>query len=188
MGHRQLELAKRISIAGVVLLAAMSPARAAEVPVGTQVELLAKILSYDRNLESRVDGALRVMVLERVGSTSTGLDSQLEAMGKEMGYPVQISHVELQDAESLAKACDSGEPDIALVTDGLGQSVAMVASVLANRDVVSVSLDPDDVKSGIVIGFDLIESRPKILINLPQARKQNVDFSASLLTLAQVIR
>jgi len=43
------------------------------------------------------------------------------------------------------------------------------------------------VSEGIVLGFDLVSGRPKILVHLEQARKQNVVLTAQLLKLAVIV-
>ena len=42
------------------------------------------------------------------------------------------------------------------------------------------------VKGGIVLGFDLVSGKPKLLVNLTQARRQHVDLSSSVLKLAEI--
>jgi len=42
------------------------------------------------------------------------------------------------------------------------------------------------VPRGIVLGFDLVGGKPKMLVNLGQARKQHVAFMAEVLKLAKV--
>ena len=45
---------------------------------------------------------------------------------------------------------------------------------------------PDYVKEGIVLGFDVVSGRPKLLFNLPQARLQKVALTATVLKLMTV--
>jgi hypothetical protein len=44
----------------------------------------------------------------------------------------------------------------------------------------------DYVPAGIVLGFDLVSGRPKLVVNLSQARRQHVDFRAEVLKLMKV--
>jgi len=37
-----------------------------------------------------------------------------------------------------------------------------------------------------VLGFELVSSKPRLLVHLSQARKQNVDFRAEVLKLVQI--
>jgi len=45
---------------------------------------------------------------------------------------------------------------------------------------------PDYVPAGIVLGFDLVSGRPKLLVNIEQAKKQQVSLPASVLKLMKV--
>jgi hypothetical protein len=38
----------------------------------------------------------------------------------------------------------------------------------------------------VVLGFDLVSGRPKLLVNLTQAKKQKVDLAAEILKLMKV--
>ena len=44
-----------------------------------------------------------------------------------------------------------------------------------------------DVPKGIVLSFDLVSGKPKIVVHLGQAKRQDVQFKAELLKLARVI-
>jgi hypothetical protein len=43
------------------------------------------------------------------------------------------------------------------------------------------------VKQGVVLGFSLVESRPRVLINLKQAQKQNIVFLGGLVSHSVVV-
>jgi hypothetical protein len=53
-------------------------------------------------------------------------------------------------------------------------------------DVLTMGAVADYVPAGIVFGVDLISGKPKLLVNLTQARRQHVDFGAQLLRLARI--
>jgi len=43
-------------------------------------------------------------------------------------------------------------------------------------------------RGGAVIGFDLVSGKSKILVNLPQAKKQSVNLDSNVLTIATVFK
>jgi hypothetical protein len=51
---------------------------------------------------------------------------------------------------------------------------------------LTVAAIPDYVELGVVLGFDVLSGRPKLLVHLGQARRQHVDLRADLLKLARV--
>ena len=63
-----------------------------------------------------------------------------------------------------------------------------LGAALAGKNVLTVSADPTSVEEGVVLAFDLLSGQTKILINLPQARLQGVDFDTALLGIAKVYR
>ena len=46
--------------------------------------------------------------------------------------------------------------------------------------------NPDYVPGGIVLGFDVVSGRPKLLVHLTQAKRQNVALRAEALKLMRV--
>jgi hypothetical protein len=54
--------------------------------------------------------------------------------------------------------------------------------------VLSVGDVPEYVPDGVVLGFDLEAGKPKLLVNLDQARRQNVEFTSDVLRLMKVYR
>lgn len=51
---------------------------------------------------------------------------------------------------------------------------------------MTVAAEPSAVIRGIAVGFDLLSGQPKILVNLSQAKLQNVQLPASVLSLALI--
>jgi hypothetical protein len=70
---------------------------------------------------------------------------------------------------------------------GLDAELTAIASALQGVPILTVGADADDVPGGLALGFALVEGKPKIVINLDVARAQQVDFSASLLKLSDVV-
>jgi hypothetical protein len=57
---------------------------------------------------------------------------------------------------------------------------------LSGVDVLSVSPVPEYVEQGIVLGFDVVSGKPRLLVNLGQARLQHVALRAEVLKLMKV--
>jgi hypothetical protein len=53
--------------------------------------------------------------------------------------------------------------------------------------VLTVASSAQDVENGIVLGFDVISGKPKLVVSLTQARKQNVAFNAAVLKMMKVL-
>lgn len=163
-----------------------------DVPITTQMELVAKVMKYDRNAAARVEGGCRALVLRRDGEGgSKRVAAQIRAalldVGEIAGKSVTVSDAMFDEPTALAKACVDGGIALLFVTPGLSDEVVGISRALVDIDLLTVSVLPRDVPPGVVLGFALESSRPSILVNLTQARRQNVDFSARLLALAKVV-
>jgi hypothetical protein len=60
------------------------------------------------------------------------------------------------------------------------------AQALAGTDLLTVSAVAGYVRNGIVVGFDVLGGRPRMLVHLSQAKAQHVDFQATVLRLMTV--
>ncbi len=182
---------------GLAVLGACLPRVAAaedvSVPVGLQVKLLAKVAAYDRNMESRAGSKVRVLVLQASGNASSERTAQrvvsaLERQPKIAGMSHTRSRQGYTGPKQLIESVRDDSTDIVYVTPGLEAQIDDIRKALTGLDVLSVSAVPDYVPSGIVLGFDLVSGKPKLQVNLTQAKEQNVAFKSSLLKLAKVYR
>lgn len=162
------------------------------VPVALQVELLVKVAAYDNNMVARAGDRVRVLVVTRAGSgdstrAAAELTGALAGKATIAGLPHEESAMIFGDAAALAQACRAGHTAIVYLTPGFSETeVSDVARALEGVDVLSVSAVPSYVPRGIVLGFDLVSGKPKLLVHLTQARKQRVALSADVLKLMKV--
>lgn len=164
----------------------------AEVPVKTQMALLAKVVKYDRNAVARMSGTCRVLIVRADDDTSKRAAAQIRTDLGELEHiaeaPVSLEELVFADAASVAGRCTEASIDILVVAPGLSPDVSAIAEAIDGFDLLSVAIVPRDVLGGAVLGFELESSHPRIVINLPRARAQNVDFSSRLLALAKVVQ
>ncbi|MCA9627322.1 MAG: YfiR family protein [Myxococcales bacterium] len=182
---------------GLIALGAVSPsvvlAQDVTVPIRLQVKLLAKVAAYDRNMEERAGGKVRVLVLQASSDAESQRTAQrivaaLEREPKIAGLGHTQTRRDYDGARELVKAVKEESFDIVYVTPGLEDAVDEIRGALIGIDVLSVSAVASHVPDGIVLGFDLSGGKPKLQVNLTQAKQQNVAFKSSLLRLAKVYR
>jgi hypothetical protein len=181
-----------LSALGLVLLgtradAAEEPA----VPPRIQVELLTKVVAYDRNFVSRANGRVRIFILTKSRrSESVRVAAQMQSALSSLATVANLPHeeriVEYTGAGPLAEVCKSQHPTIVIVTPGFADDISSLRAALTGADVLTVSCVADYVQYGVVLGFDLVSSKPKMLLNLLQARRQHVAFSPDVLRLMRV--
>jgi len=178
----------------LVCLAVVSLARAEEpsVPVRLQASLLAKLAAYDRNMQSRAGDRVRVGILIKSSDTDS------VRVGEEMSHALgQISdiaglpHDEMSlaytSAEALPQTCAAQRIAILYVTPGFDGDALKISQALWGADVLTVSAMARYVQKGIVVGFDALGGQPRMLVHLPQAKAQHVDFQATVLKLMKVV-
>ena len=169
-------------------------ARAEEVavPVPRQAELLVRVAAYDRNLPARAAGTVRVLILTNPDDAdSRAVAAQMEAalrhFDKIAGLPYEIATAPFPGGAQVAARCKAEHLSIVYVTQGLDAKLAELVGALGGVDVLSVAALARYVNAGVVLGFDLVSSKPTLVINLPQSKKQNVSIGAEVLHLMKVI-
>jgi hypothetical protein len=176
----------------VLLTTSSLPAEEVQVPEGLQAELLARLLPYDRNFQARARGRVDIVILVKAGNvrskiSASQLERRLSALDRIAGLPHKVELVQYESASALAKACASQRISVVYVTPGFDEEVAEIRSALSRTDVLSVAAVPGYVPDGIVVGFELNSGKPRMLINLVQAKRQNIDFRAAVLNLLKVV-
>lgn len=177
---------------GAVLIDTSARGEEVAVPVKVQAGLIGKIVAYDRNLDQRAGDRIRVAIVvdgsspdsARVGAQMRAALGELPTLG---GKPHEEQIISFKDEKSFADAMKSGKVSLVYVTPGLGGTVDRVVAALDGAPILTFSALPDDVHKKVVVGFDVIGGKPKLLIHLAQSRRQGVAFSAELLKLAKVI-
>lgn len=177
------------------LAAALLPrgARADEqVPLGRQAELIAKVAPYDRAFAERAGDAARVLVVHRGGDDESThaareLQSALGSVGNVGGLAVSVSLAPYRDAPAVAQAVRDQRIAILYLAPKLLDECGAIAAALAGGSVLSVAGDAAYVSRRIVLGFELVSGKPKLVVHLDQAKQQGVSFRAEALKLMRVI-
>jgi hypothetical protein len=177
---------------GVELWVGEGRADSVEVPIRLQAELLAKVVAYDRNFAARANGRATVLVLVRGG------DAESERIGEQIreelavlkdfgGLPHVEETVRYTSKRAVADVCKSRAASVLYVSVGLSDEMSGIAAALDGVSILSVAATPGDVARRAVLGFDAESGRPKLVIHLDQARRQNVAFRPEVLRLARVV-
>ena len=163
-----------------------------EVPVRLQAELLAKVAAYDRNFAERAHGSVLVLVAVKKGDAASErvaeqIHDELAVLREVGGLPHREEVVPYSSQKALAELCKSRGAAILYMSVGLVDQMPGIASALAAQSILSAAALASYVPKGSVLGFDAESGRPKLVVNLSQARLQKVAFKPELLKLARVI-
>jgi hypothetical protein len=186
-------LFRAVATATALALSLSSPGSAQSMPVPTsaQAELIAKLAGFDRNFAARAGGKA-VIILAALPGNADSMSAALEMQAAFGRLPSvgNLPHEELVVAQStpsvLAELVRSKHAAIIYFGPGFDKLIPAIRDSLSSLDVLSVGAIPNYVPAGIVLGFDLVSGRPKLLVQVVQARKQNVAFPASVLSLMKV--
>ena len=162
------------------------------VPIALQVRLLGRLGPYDRNFKSRAGAVANILVVSRKGDADAAFErSSLTRAFADVhdigGVPIHVSEAELTDVDALARRCRADRIAILYLTVGLEGELPRLAAALASTSILTVGTTARHAENGAVLGFSLEEARPRLIINLPRARAQQVEVKAEVLALARVV-
>jgi hypothetical protein len=182
-----------IACALLVSPARMVHAQEASVPADMQAELLAKLETYDRSFAERAGSTAKVLLVTRSGNgrseaSAADMRAALARLDRIGGLPHQEVAASYPGADALAQRCKSDQIAIVYLTPGLDEEVGAIKTSMTGVSVLTVTAVPANVPRGLVLGFELEAGKPKILLNLPQAKAQGVNFAADVMRLMKVFR
>jgi hypothetical protein len=164
----------------------------AAVPAALQAELVAKVAAYDKNLPARAGDRVHVLIVvvpknDGASRFAKSLENALGGVDKIGGLPHDQATIAYAGAAPLADTVRVKHAAIVYLAPGLTSEMPAIRDALAGISVLSVAAVAAEVPQGVVLGFDLVSGKPKIVVHLGQAKKQEVAFRAELLKLAKVI-
>ena len=161
------------------------------VPVPLQAQLTSRVCAFDRNFKARAGSTVKVLVLHREGNAESeaSASSFAKALGdlRLVGLPASVEDVAFSDGPQLAGRVKSQQIALVYLAVGLEPEMARIASALTGADVLTVGASGQFAQLGAVVGFELEEARPKLVVNVKSAKAQNVSFKSELLELARVV-
>jgi hypothetical protein len=165
----------------------------AAVPPALQADLLARVAAYDKNLAARAGARVRILVCAHAGDlVSERVAVQLARGMSEVPLIAGLGHEEevvpVERGADVPALVRTRRPAIVYLAPGFSDEETRTAAVgLSGQDVLSAGAVARYVPDGIVLGFDVVAGRPKLLLNVRQAKKQNVSVRAELLRLVKVV-
>jgi hypothetical protein len=194
INHSVRQCTRRAALVGAaafLLLEQRAAADSIAVPIRLQAELLAKVASYDRNFEARTGERVRTLLLVKQGDpessrAATEMKSALSSIPTIGTLPHDEEMAIYSDPGALAETCRARKVSILYVAPGFTDHVDTLRETVGELSLLSVGSLAEYVPRGIVLGFDLVSGRSKLLVNLTQARRQRIEFRAEILKLTKV--
>jgi len=183
------------AVAGIIGLAAAGQIDAPRVPADIQFDLTLKILTFDRNLNTRVGTELVFGIvydkdwppsLQVMAEMTQAMEtSPFKTVSK---IPIRAVAINAGRGWTLANDLRDSETDVVYIAPLPDPVLAKLFAVCRDRKLTTVSSLPEYAKQGATIGFLPPGRKPIIVINLKTALAEGADFDSHLLGLAKVIR
>lgn len=177
----------------LLALALAGSAHAEELPAALQAQLLSKVATYVEGLTPPNAPPLNLLVVHPGSATAPSRGAQaltqaLNAVGSFGKRKVAPKPVAFEDAKRLQATLQAERPELVFLAPELDEAAAKaVADACAAAKVLTVSGVDAHVRRGAVLGFFLVEARPRVLVNLKRANAQGVRFHSGLLPNAIIV-
>jgi hypothetical protein len=190
----RLRLPDLLPACGILLL--LAPARAEQMPLAaeTQIPLILKVLTYDRNLEQKAGKELVIGIVhdpadrESAKATDEVGSTLYRFAGKTVKrLPMRYFTIEYTGEADLQRFVAEKGISVLYLTPGSAKALPVVLKVCEERDLISVTGVPEYVRRGVAVGISVVQDKPQILINLAAARAVGAEFDASLLRIATIL-
>ncbi len=176
----------------VLVQLAMPWAQEMPVPVEVQFVLFAKILSFDRNLDSgkEAETSIGILYQQKYRPSLLAKKQFMEAVaaaGKDAGIRFRCIPIGIHDQTDLRDAVAKHDVDVLYIAPLRSVQVKDIISVSRERRVTTLTGVPEYVEAGLAVGIGAKAEKPRILVNVNAAKAEGADFKARLLKMAKVI-
>jgi hypothetical protein len=168
------------------------PAQDMDVPVGVQVPILLKVISFDRQLRVRAPREVVVGVVMQGGNRPSVVARDeavtiLAARGTTVdGIPVRVVIFDL-DRQSIHAMFANTALTHLYVTPLRAVDIRELAEHARIEKVITMTGVSDYLTRGLSVSVGVRGGRPRILVNVEASRAEGADLSAELLKLAELI-
>ena len=104
------------------------------------------------------------------------------------GLPHETVVMNFTDAAALGAEAKKRSVSVVYVPPGFDAELESICSAMQPLGVMTITAVPDYVRRCVVVGFEAVSGKPKLLIHLGQARRHGIDFKSEILKLAKVYR
>ncbi len=182
-------------IAIFVLGVSLYPAQ--EMPVSTELQykLLLKILTFDRNLETRIGDEIVIGILYQSKfrlseiTKSSWVRSIEESEIKTLeDIPIRFVNIDLNEENNIAEVISRENVDILYITPLRAFNLKSITELSQSNKIITFTGVPEYTEDGIGISIGTKGNKPQIIINLDASKLEGCDFSSKLLNLARIVR
>jgi uncharacterized membrane protein len=181
-------------VAGMTLSLDPRPAVAEEpsIPLDLQAQLSAKIVEYVESppLGGAEQVPIGVLVKARdADSMRAGIElrAAFARVGSSSRRTFDVQIIQWAGAGALVEELAHRKLAIIYLTPGLSADLAAVIGAVAHRRVLTIAAVDTYVAEGAILGYELSSGHPRMILNLRQAKSQEVLLRAALMKLARIV-
>lgn len=167
----------------------------AQVPPEKQAVILARAISYDKELRSRAGSSLVIAVLYKPGaadSESTAAEvlrafKSMEGI-KVQELPLSVVKLPYSGKDALKSAIAAQGIDALYCCPSLDAELSAIREISHQAHVLTLASRQAFIQAGLSIGVFSSDGKPMIMVNLAASREEGAVLATELLRLATVIR
>jgi hypothetical protein len=166
-------------------------------PINIQFSMLMRILTFDRNLKTRVGAEITIgIIYNKKFKKSINIKNEIMNMVNDESYiikkiediPIHYIEVDISNNNNLESIILQNNIDVIYMTPMGNLQIEPIINISRSKQIATLTGVPDYVESGLAVGVGAEGGRPSIIINLPAAKAEGMDFEAQLLKLTRVIK
>lgn len=188
--HPNKQYIIRIAVICFLLLFGDKLAQSLRVPVDIQLELIPKILSYDKNNNSHDETRIGIMFNSLLRNSKIAKDIIFEegvAKKSDSDVFLHLIPIDLNNIENLKHIIQEEDIDVLFILPIRGYNIEEISNVCKSYGVVSFCSMPELIQEGISVSFELTNNKLIIVINHKSSIDEGADFSSQLLKISKVV-
>ncbi len=185
---------KFICLTIIMLQSSNCVAQEMPLPVEDQVPLFVKILNYDRSLKNRGDDKVVIGIIyqEKFRKSDLTKEEFLNSIEDNSentinGKPIECVSIEVSNLSNLERIIDNKNISVLYIAPLRSIEINRIYNISRRKKIITISGVSRYVRVGISVGLELVDEKPKILINRKASKEEGTDFTSQLLRLAILI-
>jgi hypothetical protein len=162
------------------------------VPLQLQVDLSVKVIEYAQEPPAQSADVVRIGIVFKADSpessrAATELKVAFDRVPTIAGRPHEQAVLQWKGATSTVEEFKRRNLMVVYFTPGLDSEVPAAARALQGVRCITIASVDSYVRSGALLGFELVSGHPKMVFNLGQAKKQEVVFRSAVMKLMRLV-
>lgn len=180
------------SIAFLLINGGESLSQQLSTPVSVHLPIMMKSLDYDRNLKNKNIIRIGIIYQENFRS-SFKTKNQIINIAKELesklssNFQFEFEGININKSEDIRDFIKTGNYDVVYIAPLRAVNIENLANILRQNKILAITGIAEYVVHDIPFTVDLVNDKPKIVIDLNNSKNSGADFNVSLLKLAKVI-